>query len=209
MNCKGDMMGLVAIGLNNIKSDYNLGGAMRAAQCYGAGMVAYTGKRVKPGSTDTGKSSRHIPLIHGSNLRDLIPHGCVPVAVDVVEGATSLIEYKHPKSAFYIFGAEDATLGKSTLEWCRDRVYVPTHRCMNLAACVNVVLYDRMAKLDRAMDEIKDEPASIDLTKIEPLSKHEIAEIVKRHKTDPPFHSTLGPYAKALLPIKTIDEIGW
>jgi tRNA(Leu) C34 or U34 (ribose-2'-O)-methylase TrmL len=27
---------------------------------------------------------------------------------------------------------------------------VPTERCMNLAACVNVVLYDRLAKEMRA-----------------------------------------------------------
>lgn len=29
---------------------------------------------------------------------------------------------------------------------CRDIIYVPTNGCMNLAATVNVILYDRMAK---------------------------------------------------------------
>ena len=57
-----------------------------------------------------------------------------------------LPEYQHPERAFYIFGAEDATLGARVLDRCRDRVFVPTVRCMNLAATVNVVLYDRMAK---------------------------------------------------------------
>ena len=32
------------------------------------------------------------------------------------------------------------------LAWCRDVVYVPTRYCMNLAATVNVVLYDRASK---------------------------------------------------------------
>ncbi|HEJ2451415.1 TPA: TrmH family RNA methyltransferase, partial [Vibrio cholerae] len=33
-------------------------------------------------------------------------------------------------------------------------VYVPTHGCMNLAATVNVVLYDRLAK---SLGEIDDQ----------------------------------------------------
>lgn len=46
-----------------------------------------------------------------------------------------------------IFGPEDGTLGERVLSWCRDVVYVPTDRCMNLAATVNVILYDRAAKM--------------------------------------------------------------
>ena len=34
-------------------------------------------------------------------------------------------------------------------DWCRDVVYIPTDKCMNLAATVNVVLYDRLAKYDK------------------------------------------------------------
>ena len=57
-----------------------------------------------------------------------------------------LNNYKHPERAFYIFGAEDQTLGKRIVSFCRDIVYIPTKTCMNLAATVNVVLYDRMVK---------------------------------------------------------------
>lgn len=80
------------------------------------------------------------------NLHDAIPFDCVPVAVDLVEGARALHEYVHPERAFYIFGPEDGTLGKPVLEWCRDVIYIPNNYCMNLAATVNVVLYDRMIK---------------------------------------------------------------
>ncbi len=45
-----------------------------------------------------------------------------------------------------MFGPEDGTLGDDVLSWCRDVIYVPTRYCMNLAATVNVVLYDRMQK---------------------------------------------------------------
>jgi tRNA(Leu) C34 or U34 (ribose-2'-O)-methylase TrmL len=92
------------------------------------------------------KHYKHIPMINVEDLFDAIPFDCVPVAVDLVEGAVSLVNYKHPERAFYIFGAEDATLGKRILDRCRDVIYIPMDGCMNLAATVNVVLYDRMAK---------------------------------------------------------------
>lgn len=48
--------------------------------------------------------------------------------------------------ALYIFGPEDGSLDKEIRDWCEDVVYIPTTGCMNLAATVNVVLYDRLAK---------------------------------------------------------------
>ena len=88
-----------------------------------------------------------MPYFHQvKSLFDVMPYDCVPVAVDLVDGAIPLSDYRHPERAFYIFGAEDATLGKRVLDKCRDVVYIPTNFCMNLAATANVVLYDRMIK---------------------------------------------------------------
>jgi len=129
----------------NPKTDANIGGAMRAAHCYGAALIAVEGQRYRKKPTDTTKAWRSIPLHHGS-LRDLIPHDCVPVAVEFIPGSRSLPGYKHPERAFYVFGPEDSSLGKATLSWCRDVIMVPTAYCMNLAATVNVVLYDRLSK---------------------------------------------------------------
>ncbi len=140
------MRGYAAIGLDNPKNHYNVGGAMRAAHCYGAAMIAISGMRYKPASTDTTRAHRHIPLLRVDNVFDALPYDCVPVAVDLIEGATDLRTYIHPERAFYIFGAEDATLGKQVLDRCRDVVFVPTNFCMNLSAAINVVLYDRTAK---------------------------------------------------------------
>ena len=138
--------GYCGIGLDNPKNNLNVGSVMRASGCYDASFVAYTGKRLGSSITDTMKTYRHKPLFRVEDLKSVIPYDCVPVAVDMIEGATPLQEYKHPERAFYIFGAEDATLGERVTSWCRDTIYVPTNRCMNLAATVNVVLYDRMAK---------------------------------------------------------------
>lgn len=138
--------GYAAIGLHLPKTALNVGSVLRAAHCYGVSLVAHSGERYGRVSTDTMHSYRHIPLVRCDDLHAIIPFDCVPVAVDLIEGAESLVTYKHPERAIYIFGPEDGTLGAKVTGWCRDRVYVPTAHCMNLAATVNVVLYDRLAK---------------------------------------------------------------
>jgi len=145
-NTNSGQRGYAAIGLHMPKTEHNIGSALRGAGCYEASLIAVSGKRYRPSCTDTQKQYRHTPLIHCDNLHDVIPYGCVPVAVDLIDNAQSLVNYKHPERAFYIFGPEDGTLNASVLSWCRDVIYIPTRYCMNLAATVNVVLYDRMIK---------------------------------------------------------------
>jgi len=134
-----------ALGLDNPKNQDNLGHVLRAASCYGASMVATTGSRIVD-VCDTTNGHMRIPTLKTDDLFKVIPHGFVPVAVELTDSAESLISYEHPDNAFYMFGAEDATLGERILGRCRDVIYVPTRRCMNLSACVNVVCYDRMVK---------------------------------------------------------------
>lgn len=141
------MRGYSAIGLVRPKDVANVGSVLRAAHCYGAAMVAIQGDRTPVRSCqDTPQAWRHMPVLRGDDLQSLIPYGAIPVAVDLVDDAESLPFFRHPQRAFYVFGPEDGTLGRSTLDWCVKRVMVPTRACMNLAATVNVVLYDRMAK---------------------------------------------------------------
>lgn len=138
--------GFAAVGLHMPKTPANVGSVLRASHCYGVALVAQTGKRYHSASTDTMKAYRHLPLLNVDDLFSVIPHDCVPVAVDLLDDARPLVTYRHPERAFYIFGPEDGTLGSEITSRCRDKVYVPTAFCMNLAAAVNVVLYDRMAK---------------------------------------------------------------
>ena len=140
------MRGYCCVGLDNPKTPANIGSAMRAVGVYGAAFLAASGKRHRVGRTDASKHHKHIPFLLVNDLKTVVPYNCVPVAVDLIEGATPLQDYQHPERAFYIFGAEDNTLGERVLSWCRDIVIIPTNGCMNLAATVNVVLYDRLAK---------------------------------------------------------------
>jgi len=144
----------VTIGLTNPKSPSNIGSVMRAAGCYQADAIYYTGERYARAAkfhTDTKDMSRNIPLTGVSELLDVVPDETRIVCVDLVEGAIPLPEFKHPKNAFYIFGPEDGTISQQVIDRSDAVVYVPTVGCMNLAASVNVVLYDRLAKSTSAI----------------------------------------------------------
>src|SRR3546814_18208474 len=122
------------------KSPSNVGAIMRAAGCYGAASVFYTGTRydrAKDFVTDTKKVHQDIPLINIDDLRKILPLGCVPVAVELVEGARSLPEYPHPDRARYIFGAEDGSLSKELRDWFAAVVSITTTGWLNHLATVN------------------------------------------------------------------------
>lgn len=138
------------IGLINPKSPTNVGGVLRAAGCYQADAVFFTGTRylnAKKFHTDTKNVLERIPLKGAEDLSLVKPAGAKVVVIELVEGATPLPDFQHPDNAFYIFGPEDGSVSKEVLKWCDEVVYVPTIGCMNLAATCNVVLYDRLAKL--------------------------------------------------------------
>ena len=139
----------VVIGLTDPKSPTNVGAVMRAAGCYQADEVRYTGVRYARAAkfhTDTKDALKNIPLNAVDSLIHDIPSDLRIVCVDLVEGAIPLPEFAHPEKALYIFGPEDGTIAQEVINVADAVVYVPTIGCMNLAASVNVLLYDRLAK---------------------------------------------------------------
>lgn len=148
----------VSIGLTNPKSTSNVGSVMRAAGCYQVDQVLYSGSRYDRAakmSTDTKKATTSIPLINidnfgVDNLIDAVDSDTKIVCVDLIQGATPLPAFSHPEKALYIFGPEDGTIEQKIVDRADFVVFVPTVGCMNLAASVNVLLYDRLAKSARA-----------------------------------------------------------
>lgn len=137
------------LGLINPKSPENVGMVMRAAGCYEAAGVFYTGERfhrARQFFTDTKNMHEKIPLKHQAFLPDAVPGDVKIVVIELIEGATPLMDFVHPEQALYIFGPEDGSVDQQVLDRCDQVVYIPTVGCMNLAASVNVVLYDRLAK---------------------------------------------------------------
>lgn len=149
----------VSLGLINPKSPDNVHSVMRAAGNYGVDSVFYTGTRypramsLNPNAPDMSrKVSDNIPLTDISCLIDAAGDMKI-VCVELAENAIALPEYEHPENAFYIFGSEDSTIDQAVIDCADAVVYIPTIGCMNLAATVNVILYDRLIKSYQSIDD--------------------------------------------------------
>ena len=147
------------IGLTNPKSPSNVGAVMRAAGCYQVDQVIYTGQRYARAAkfnTDTKQVTQRIPLTGTESFLSENKSETKLVCIELVEGAEPLPEFIHPDNAMYIFGPEDGSISQEIVDKADAVVYIPTVGCMNLAATVNVVLYDRLAKSMRhqANDEL-------------------------------------------------------
>lgn len=141
--------GAAWVGLQNPKSPQNVGNIMRAAGCFGVSGVFYSGQRylrAREFVTDTRDHHEQMPPVWCEHMPAALPEGAIPVAVELVEGAVPLMNYTHPENAFYVFGPEDGCMSRELVHWCRDVIYIPTTGCLNLAATVNIVLYDRLVK---------------------------------------------------------------
>ncbi len=139
----------VTIGLSNPKSPTNVGAVLRAAGCFQANSIFYTGQRYSRAAefcTDTQKNIDKIPLTAVDCLLESAPKDAKIVVIELVENAISLADFQHPENAFYIFGPEDGTVKQKVVNQADSVVYIPTQGCLNLAATVNIVLYDRLAK---------------------------------------------------------------
>jgi tRNA(Leu) C34 or U34 (ribose-2'-O)-methylase TrmL len=142
--------------LINPKNPYNVAGAVRACASLGGEQVFYTGKRIKKiveKWTRIPREERMFAVRLTATARPLegpIFTTRTPVAVEYDETFEPLTTFQHPDDAVYVFGPEDGGLSKGMLGACHRHVRIPSEHCLNLAAAVNVVLYDRRVKRDGA-----------------------------------------------------------
>jgi tRNA(Leu) C34 or U34 (ribose-2'-O)-methylase TrmL len=144
-----------AVALIDPMYPHNVGAALRACSCWGIGQLWWTGRRVtldvprgeRLPREERMKGYRSVALAHDDRLFDRFPTASVTaVAVELRPAAESLVGFEHPEDALYVFGPEDGSLPKPVRLLCHRFVVIPTHHCLNLAAAVNVVLYDRRLK---------------------------------------------------------------
>jgi tRNA(Leu) C34 or U34 (ribose-2'-O)-methylase TrmL len=144
----------VAIILEDVLYPHNLAAAIRAAACFGASHVVWTGDRFEfsagerlpreermKGYTDVHLRRAHRPLDYVAHVYG--PGQLTPVCVELTPGAAPLWTFEHPERAVYVFGPEDGHVSAGLRAKCHRFVYIPAHHCLNLAAAVNVVLAHR------------------------------------------------------------------
>jgi tRNA(Leu) C34 or U34 (ribose-2'-O)-methylase TrmL len=149
-----------AVALINPKNPPNVGNVLRACSNFGAERLHWTPERIV--DPEDWPEGQRLPREERMKLytdvsintiqRNLIvtsfvASGFTPVAVEVRESAELLPTFEHPKDAVYVFGPEDGSLDRGILTACHRFIVIPSTSCLNLAAAVNVVLYDRLAKM--------------------------------------------------------------
>lgn len=142
-----------AIVLWTPKNTSNIGGALRAAACFGIKQVWTIGLRPR-------LNPRHVYYKHPSMTRNIKePVELVladedflylvdnKIGVEIVDRTIPLSVFKHPNDGIYIFGPEDGSIPKRVLEECKNVVEITSNFCLNLSAAINIVLYDRSTKV--------------------------------------------------------------
>lgn len=141
--------GYFGIGCLNMKTSMNFGTLFRTAQVFGADFIFLIGCRFATQASDTMKSWRHIPTFNYKSFADFNshrPYDCKLIGIELIESATTLRDFKHPKQACYLLGAEDNGLTSEAIEKCQEIIYLPGERSLNVSVAGSIVLYDRISK---------------------------------------------------------------
>jgi tRNA(Leu) C34 or U34 (ribose-2'-O)-methylase TrmL len=143
-----------AVALCNPKYPHNVGTVLRACSCFDVKQLWFSGKRVSlKGSKgyrlpreERMKGYKNVELINFDYFFEQFDRTVTPVAIELRDGAEMLPQFEHPENPLYVFGPEDGSIDQVMMRHCHRIVVIPTAHCVNLAAAVYLVLYDRLLK---------------------------------------------------------------
>lgn len=144
--------GYYGIGIENTKTEINVGTLWRSAKIFNASFIFTIGKRYKKQASDTLKAYRHIPFYQYDNFEQFynaIPYDCRLIGVELNPKAKQINNFVHPERAIYLLGAEDNGISKEALAKCQAIIQLPGEYCLNVAVAGSIVMYDRLTKLSR------------------------------------------------------------
>jgi tRNA G18 (ribose-2'-O)-methylase SpoU len=144
--------GYFGIGIQNVKTEANIGTLWRSAFIFGASFIFTIGDRYKRQSSDTTKSWKHIPLYNYKTFDDFynsLPYDCRLVGVELDNRSIPIQEYKHHERCVYLLGAEDSGLSNEAINKCHELIILPGNYCLNVSVAGSIVLYDRIVKLGK------------------------------------------------------------
>ena len=148
--------GYFGIGCIYMKNPLNYGTLFRSAQVLGADFIFLIGKKFKTQVSDTMKSYKHIPLYQYENFEDFyekLPYGCKLIGVELDDKAVSIKDFKHPKQACYLLGAEDDGIPPKIIDKCHNVIKLPGEMSLNVSTAGSIVLFDRINKKNFVIEE--------------------------------------------------------
>jgi tRNA(Leu) C34 or U34 (ribose-2'-O)-methylase TrmL len=143
-----------AVVMHNPKYPHNVGAAVRAASCFGARTIIFSGDRLGVLNNPKARLPREermkgyydVTMLNDDYPFNRFPKEVTPVAVEVRKNSEMLPDFIHPEFPVYVFGPEDGSLPQITLSHCHRFLRIPSKHCLSLGNAVNIVLYDRMVK---------------------------------------------------------------
>lgn len=162
-----DRIEVPAVVLCNPKYEHNVGGVLRACSCFGIQSLLWTGRRVRIEKERGQRLPREERMKGYKDVKWLncdqpfgyaLPGTVRGIAIELLENSEPLTYFDHfiesapgePSNVAYVFGPEDGSIPPGIRRLCHRFVHIPAYHCLNLAAAVNVVLADRMMKLQLA-----------------------------------------------------------
>lgn len=147
--------GYFGVAVYRPKTPANVGTLWRSATAYGAAFLATVACRYTRQPSDTSKSPLHTPLVHYSDMDDLVDHlpwSCPLIGVELTDTAIPLHRFSHPVRALYLLGAEDNGLPPAVLDRCHQVVQIPSEqpRSLNVSVAGSIVIYERFRQYHRA-----------------------------------------------------------
>lgn len=146
---KDHFEGFFGIGIYHNQNKLNIGTLWRSAHIFGASFIFTINKKYEKQYSDTEKTWCRIPLYFYEDFDSFyknLPYGCKIVAVELIDAATNILDYAHPKRCVYLLGSENCGLGNNILERCHEKIFIPGESSLNVAVAGSIVMYDRIAK---------------------------------------------------------------
>lgn len=141
--------GFYGIGIENTKTEMNIGTLWRSAKIFDASFIFTIGRRYKKQASDTLKAWRHIPFYQYDTFEQFyssMPYDCRLIGIELDRRAKMINNFIHPERCIYLLGAEDNGLSSEALNKCHSIIQLPGEYCLNVAVAGSIVLYDRLHK---------------------------------------------------------------
>jgi tRNA G18 (ribose-2'-O)-methylase SpoU len=147
------MRGYFGIGVEGINKPFNVGNLFRTAHAFSASFVftvAATYRRADLGQSDTSDALANLPFYAFPSVGEMmLPKGCALVGVELLDDATELPSFTHPRCAAYVMGPERNSLSPALVARCDHVLKIPTRFCLNVGIAGALVMYDRLLTTTR------------------------------------------------------------